>query len=206
MENIDQHIQKNQNLLNDPTISPQSRRHTQEELTALETYKENHPEDSHDPTSLELYCELNPNADECRIYEDWTSLTSVTRDSNAPFLCPIIYSSYQTKNTTCPTLLSSAVTSVLIGPSPLRHLLLPEQQSATGSGICPPLVCLGLLWLRRLMMLGLLMSFTLFFLLNAPSLRINWATSMLISMLNHSNLFDYDWLHYGNGTLVVRWV
>lgn len=70
MENIDQHIQKNQSLLNDPTISPQSRRHTQEELTALETYKENHPEDSHDPTSLELYCELNPNADECRIYED----------------------------------------------------------------------------------------------------------------------------------------
>jgi hypothetical protein len=70
MENIDQHIQKNQNLLNDPTISPQSRRHTQEELTALETYKENHPEDLHDPTSLELYCELNPDADECRIYED----------------------------------------------------------------------------------------------------------------------------------------
>jgi hypothetical protein len=70
MENIDQHIQKNQNLLNDPTISPQSRRHIQEELTALETYNENHPEDSHDPTSLELYCELNPDADECRIYED----------------------------------------------------------------------------------------------------------------------------------------
>ena len=70
MENIDQHIQKNQNLLNDPTISPQSRRHTQEELTALETYKKNHPEDLHDPTSLELYCELNPGADECRIYID----------------------------------------------------------------------------------------------------------------------------------------
>tara|TARA_S200002703_G_C3744920_1_gene229180 strand:+ start:580 stop:792 length:213 start_codon:yes stop_codon:yes gene_type:complete len=70
MENIDQRIQKNQNLLNDPTISPQSRRHIQEELTALETYNQNHPEDSHDPTSLELYCELNPDADECRIYED----------------------------------------------------------------------------------------------------------------------------------------
>ena len=70
MENIDQHIQKNQNLLNDPTISPQSRRHTQEELAALENYKENHPENLHDPTSLELYCELNPDADECRIYED----------------------------------------------------------------------------------------------------------------------------------------
>ena len=70
MENIDQRIQKNQNLLNDPTISPQSRRHIQEELTALETYNQNHPEDSHDPTSPELYCELNPDADECRIYED----------------------------------------------------------------------------------------------------------------------------------------
>jgi hypothetical protein len=70
MKNIDQHIQTNKNLLNDPIISSQSRRHIQEELTALEIYKENHPEDSHDPTSLELYCELNPDADECRIYED----------------------------------------------------------------------------------------------------------------------------------------
>lgn len=70
MKNMDQHIQTNKNLLNDPIISSQSRRHIQEELTALEIYKENHPEDSHDPTSLELYCELNPDADECRIYED----------------------------------------------------------------------------------------------------------------------------------------
>ena len=70
METIEQHIQKNVGILNDPTISPQSRRHTEEELTALEIYKANHPEDSHDPTTLELYCELNPNARECRIYED----------------------------------------------------------------------------------------------------------------------------------------
>jgi hypothetical protein len=70
MDTIDQHIQKDVEILNDPTISPQSRRHTEEELAALEVYKANHPEDYHDPTALELYCELNPDALECRVYED----------------------------------------------------------------------------------------------------------------------------------------
>jgi len=70
MENINAHIQKDRELLNDPTISPQSRRHTQEELNALESYKENHPEDTHDPTSLELYCDANPEAPECLVYDD----------------------------------------------------------------------------------------------------------------------------------------
>ena len=70
MDNIDQHIQKDVDLLNDPTISPQSRRHTEEELAALKVYKEHHPEDSHDPTALELYCELHPEALECRVYDD----------------------------------------------------------------------------------------------------------------------------------------
>ena len=70
MDTIDQHIQKDVEILNNPTISPQSRRHTEEELAALEIYRANHPEDLHDPTTLELYCELNPNARECRIYED----------------------------------------------------------------------------------------------------------------------------------------
>ena len=70
MDTIDQHIQKNVEILNDPTTSSQSRRHIEEELVALESYKANHPEDSHDPTTLELYCDANPNALECRIYED----------------------------------------------------------------------------------------------------------------------------------------
>jgi hypothetical protein len=70
MDTIDQHIQKDIEILNDPRISPQSKRHTQEELVALETYKANHPEDSHDPTTLELYCDANPHARECRVYED----------------------------------------------------------------------------------------------------------------------------------------
>ena len=70
MENIDQHIQKDEDLLNDPLMSPQSRRHTEEELEALKAYREKHPEDSHDPTPLELYCDANPGAIECRVYED----------------------------------------------------------------------------------------------------------------------------------------
>ena len=70
MENIDKHIQKDEDLLSDLTISPQARRHTEEELEALKTYKENHPEDSHDPTPLELYCDANPEAPECLVYDD----------------------------------------------------------------------------------------------------------------------------------------
>ena len=70
MKNIDQHIRKDEDLLNDPMISPQSRRHTEEELEALKAYKEHHPEDSHDPTSLELFCDSNPGASECLVYDD----------------------------------------------------------------------------------------------------------------------------------------
>ena len=70
MENIDKHIEKDKKILDDSTISPQMRRHTQEELKALESYKEHHPEDSHDPTALELYCDANPEAPECLVYDD----------------------------------------------------------------------------------------------------------------------------------------
>jgi hypothetical protein len=69
MSTLNQHIENNKNLLDNPTISSQYRRHVEEELQALETYKENHPEDDHDPTSLELYCELHPDALECKIYD-----------------------------------------------------------------------------------------------------------------------------------------
>lgn len=55
MENIDAHIEQDKRILDDPQTSPQLRRHTQEELFALETYKANHPDDDHDPTSLELF-------------------------------------------------------------------------------------------------------------------------------------------------------
>ena len=70
MESIDTHIKKDQEILNDPTVSPQMRRHIEGELSDLEAYKANHPNDSYDPTSLELYCDANPNALECRVYDD----------------------------------------------------------------------------------------------------------------------------------------
>jgi hypothetical protein len=68
--NIEQHIKKDKEILDDPMISPQTRRHTSEELKSLEEYKERHPEDDHDPTPLELYCDSHPDALECRIYDD----------------------------------------------------------------------------------------------------------------------------------------
>jgi hypothetical protein len=70
MENINAHIQKDKEILDDATISPQARRHTEEELAALEAYHDNHPEDEHDPTPLELYCDTHPDALECRVYDD----------------------------------------------------------------------------------------------------------------------------------------
>lgn len=75
MENIEQHIEADKKILDDPQTSPQARRHTEEELAALEAYAEHHKEeieagDHHDPTALELYCDANPSAPECLVYED----------------------------------------------------------------------------------------------------------------------------------------
>ena len=75
MDNIEQHIQKDKEILDNPTTSPQQRRHIETQLDQLERYAENHKKeieagDHHDPTDLELYCEDWPEADECRIYED----------------------------------------------------------------------------------------------------------------------------------------
>lgn len=67
---INQHINNNINELDSKNLSGQRRRHLQNELDSLERYQENHPNDFHDPTPLELYCNENPHALECRIYEE----------------------------------------------------------------------------------------------------------------------------------------
>jgi hypothetical protein len=67
---IQQHIEDNRDELENPNISPQRRRHIQGELQDLESYHDHHPNDDHDPTPLELYCDSNPDALECRVYED----------------------------------------------------------------------------------------------------------------------------------------
>ncbi len=67
---LQQHIEEDKERLSDPNINAQSRRHYQEELDQLETYQERHPEETKDPTSLELYCDSHPDASECRMYEN----------------------------------------------------------------------------------------------------------------------------------------
>ena len=69
MDNIQQHIQHDIKVLEDPLTSSQSRRHVEEELASLQRYAERHPEDSHDPSPLELYCDDNPNAMECKKFD-----------------------------------------------------------------------------------------------------------------------------------------
>jgi|TARA_B100001939_G_scaffold216269_1_gene185994 hypothetical protein len=75
MENIEAHIEKDKKILEDPTTSPQQRRHVEEELHDLEDWVENHKEemeagDHHDPSPLELYCDQNPSALECKIHDN----------------------------------------------------------------------------------------------------------------------------------------
>jgi hypothetical protein len=75
MESIEKHIEVDKQILENPTTSPQQRRHIEGELTELNVYVENHKKDiesgdHHDPTPLELFCEMEPDADECRVYED----------------------------------------------------------------------------------------------------------------------------------------
>lgn len=75
MESIEKHIKQDKEILDNPLTSPHQRRHVEGELQELEFYAENHKKeieagDHHDPTALELYCEMEPDADECRIYED----------------------------------------------------------------------------------------------------------------------------------------
>jgi hypothetical protein len=75
MESIERHIEADKEELANPQLSPQRRRHIEGELEELEAYAENHKDDieagdHHDPTPLELYCDANPSALECKVYDD----------------------------------------------------------------------------------------------------------------------------------------
>ena len=70
MDSIEQHIEVDKKILEDPSVSPQMRRHTADELQHLEKYHDAHPEDHHAPTAFEMYCDENPEAEECKIYEN----------------------------------------------------------------------------------------------------------------------------------------
>ena len=66
---LQQHINDDRDELDNPNTSSQRRRHLEGELDSLEKYQVSHPDDDHDPTSLELYCDENPAALECKIYD-----------------------------------------------------------------------------------------------------------------------------------------
>ncbi len=72
MKSIDEHIAKDQDKIAEARAKGDEAmvRHLEEELESLKEFKDHHPEDDHDPTSLEMYCENNPEAVECRIYDD----------------------------------------------------------------------------------------------------------------------------------------
>ena len=75
MESIEKHIEKDKEILDDPTINPAARRHYEEELHELEVYREHHiaeinAGDHHDPNTIELFCEMHPDEPECLVYDD----------------------------------------------------------------------------------------------------------------------------------------
>lgn len=72
MKSIDEHIQKDQVEIEAARAAGDlgKVRHLEEELEGLKVYKENHPEEVADPSPLEVYCDLNPDAAECLVYDD----------------------------------------------------------------------------------------------------------------------------------------
>lgn len=75
MESIEKHIQKDKEILKDPTISEPTRHHIEDELHDLIEYEEHHHDeivagDHHDPNTIELFCDQHPDEPECLIYDD----------------------------------------------------------------------------------------------------------------------------------------
>ena len=75
MKTIEEHIEKDHAILDDPTTSPAARRHAKAELHELEEYAQHHKAeieagDHHDPNALEIFCDLHPDEPECLIYDD----------------------------------------------------------------------------------------------------------------------------------------
>lgn len=66
---ITEHIRLIKKELSNSNLSPQRKRHLEQELNSLVRYSERHPERKSTPSTLELYCDENPDAPECRIFE-----------------------------------------------------------------------------------------------------------------------------------------
>ena len=73
MKTIEDHIQHDKELIDDPTINAAARRHYKDELHELEEYVEHHKSeieagDHHDPNCLELFCDTHPDEPEWKEY------------------------------------------------------------------------------------------------------------------------------------------
>lgn len=55
--------------INNDNLSKQRRRYLKEYRDDLEKYINKHPEETRIPSSLELYCDLHPEAPECLKYD-----------------------------------------------------------------------------------------------------------------------------------------
>ena len=87
MKSIEEHIQKDKEILADPKLSEPMRRHTLEELHELGLCRppswRDKAGDHHDPNVLELFCEMHPDEPECLVYDDWI-LREITNDKLVP--------------------------------------------------------------------------------------------------------------------------
>lgn len=72
METIDSHLNQLKAALEQARQNGDNARinHLEKELRDLEAYRAHHPEEQNDPTPLEVYCDLNPEAPECLVYDD----------------------------------------------------------------------------------------------------------------------------------------
>ena len=72
MNQLDDHIGKAKRELSaaQQRGDQASARHFASELNDLLIYKQNHPDENHDPSSLEVFCDMNPDDPKCRVCED----------------------------------------------------------------------------------------------------------------------------------------
>ena len=83
MKSIEDHMEHDKKIIEDPQSNPAARRHAKEELHELEEYAEHHKEeieagDHHDPNALEIFCDLHPDEPECLVYDDLLDVSTIT--------------------------------------------------------------------------------------------------------------------------------
>ena len=72
MNQLDDHISKAKRELSaaQQRGDQANARHYASELNDLLIYKKNHPDENHDPNSLEVFCDMYPDDPKCRVFED----------------------------------------------------------------------------------------------------------------------------------------